>query len=96
MPNVVNSVLRVAIRTHSDIHSCYLFQVLSKATVGATAVGGDSEDATQQENSSDNASNQPIKSSDANNYVIVGTLSDPKGVKPEWVTELIMVILFLL
>ena len=64
--------------------------MLAKAVIGATAISGDSDD-TQQENSSDNASNQQNKPSDAGNYEIVGSLSNPKAVKPEWVSEVIKV-----
>lgn len=63
---------------------------MASAVVGGTATGGDSDDA-QQENSSDTASNQPNKPSDIGNYVIIGTLSDPQGNKPDWVTEVVKV-----
>ncbi len=43
----------------------------------------------QQENSSESASNQPNKSNDVGNYVVVGTLSNSEATKPDWVAEVV-------
>lgn len=65
-----------------------LIQVLANALVGGTAQGEDSED-VQQENSSESASNQPNKSGEATNYVVIGTTTGSDIAKPDWVEEII-------
>ena len=55
--------------------------------MGGTAPG-EAED-IQQENSSESASNQPNKSNEDGNYVVIGTLSNIEATKPEWVAEVV-------
>lgn len=62
--------------------------MLANAIVGGTAQGEDSDD-VQQETSSESASNQPIKSGEATNYVVIGTTTRSDIVKPIWVEEII-------
>jgi hypothetical protein len=64
--------------------------VLANALVGGTAQGEDSDD-VQQEASSESASNQPIKSGDTTNYVVVGTKSKSENPTPPGIAEVINV-----
>lgn len=62
--------------------------MLASAIVGGTSAEANSEDI--QDNISEGAK-PPLKLADASHYEIIGSLSDSKAEKPDWVSEIIEV-----